>query len=85
MNEATMGYVLDKSMYYEGRVGTMTRRLRKWRDRPAIEEGEQITILRLAFDADHFPRTLVRYASGERWIDPADAEWHGDDLEINGI
>jgi hypothetical protein len=78
--------LIDRSLYYEGRIGTMKDRLRKYRDRPAIEQGEQVRIIRLTFSDDGYgllPRTLVRTESGtERWLEPTRVDWQGEPLEI---
>jgi hypothetical protein len=87
MTQDTAAYLIDRSLYHEGRVGTMTRTIRRYRDRPAIEQGTEVTIQRLTFQDDGYgplPRVLVSSAAGERWISPTDVEWHGQPLEIRG-
>lgn len=78
--------VIDRSLYYEGRIGTAKRRIRAYRGRAAIEAGAEVEILRLKLlDTGYeggLARVLVKYAGGERWADATDFEWQGEALEI---
>jgi hypothetical protein len=67
------GYVLDRSLYdHPGAEVSMGRAIRRYRERPALAKGEQVTIVRFKSLAGQYgpePRLLVRTATGaERWI-----------------
>ena len=75
---AMWSYLLDRSLYdHPGAEITMGRAIRRYRDRPALAEGEQVTIVRFkAMDGQYGPepRLLIRTAAGaERWIAATDA------------
>lgn len=76
---AMWDYLFDRSLYdHPGADVTMRRAIRRYRDRPALAEGEHVTIVRLKFLDTYYgadPRVLVRNAAGaERWIHATDAD-----------
>lgn len=71
------GYLIDRSLYdHPGAEVTMKQAIRKWKDRPALAEGERVTIVRFKhIDGSYglVPRLLVRNADGaERWVHATD-------------
>ncbi len=64
----------DKMMYPVGFETTMTRAVRKWKDRPPLTEGQSVTIVKLDWKdiggGNLIPRVLVETEGGsQRWID----------------
>lgn len=69
---------IDRDMYdHPGKATTMTRGIRKYQNRPALAQGETVTIVRMTFTQDNYglwPRVLVRSDNGERWVAGSDIE-----------
>lgn len=68
----------DKMMYPAGFETTIVYRVRKWRNRPALEIGQPVTITRLDWTDNGYclvPRVLVETGDGAtRWIDASSVE-----------
>jgi hypothetical protein len=67
-------HLLSRSIWdHPGAVVTLRDPVRRWKTRPALAEGERVTILEYDSNTGQYgpePRLLVRTESGaERWID----------------
>lgn len=64
----------DDEMYnHPGKTATVQYGVRKYRDRPAINPGDVVTIVRFHTEMDNYgwrPRLLLQLPSGvQRWVD----------------